>query len=148
MRVATHERVNATINRLTIGVTAKTGDLVLVREASSIRIREGCGNKLHHEKYTGPWTTKRVFVTGLSVKVELRGRRARKRTAATSALKPFTVRRPDLRHLMEDKFAQYAWEASYNDPRRTPTARPPPPSTYTRRTPGNDHSHRVPPLGA
>ena len=55
-------------------------------------------------------------MTGLSVEVELQDRRTRKRTFATSALKPFTVRPPDLRHSIEDKFAQYAWEADYNDP--------------------------------
>ena len=54
-------------------------------------------------------------MTGLSVEVELWGRKTRKRTVATSALKSFTVRSPDLRHSIEDKFAQYAWEADYND---------------------------------
>ena len=116
MRVAARERVNATISRSSIGVTAEAGDLVLVREASSTRSREGCGNKLHHEKYTGPWTIKRVLMTSLSVEVELRGRRSRKLAVATSALKPFTVRPLDLRHSMEDELAQYAWEVDYNDP--------------------------------
>ena len=92
MRVASRERVNATINRSSIGVTVTAGDLVLVREENSTRSREGCGNKLHHEKYTNPWTMKRVLVAGLIVEVELRGRRTRKRIVATSALKPFTVR--------------------------------------------------------
>ena len=55
-------------------------------------------------------------MTGLSVEVELRGRRTRKRTIVTSALNPFTVRPLDLRHSMEDEFAQNAWEADYNDP--------------------------------
>ena len=105
MRVAACERVNATINRSSIGVTAKAGDLGLVREASCTCSREGCGNELHHEKYTGPWTIKRVLQTGLSVEVELRGRRTRERTVATSVLKPFTVRLLDLRHSMEDKLA-------------------------------------------
>ena len=64
---------------------------MLVREADSTRRREGHGTKLHHEKYTGPWSITRVLMTGLSVEVELRGRKNRKRTVATSALKPFTV---------------------------------------------------------
>ena len=53
MRVATRERVNATMNRSLIGVTAKAGDLVLVREVSSTHSREECGSKPHHGKYTG-----------------------------------------------------------------------------------------------
>ena len=89
---------------------------MLVREADSTRGREGYGTKLHHEKYTGPWPITRVLMTGLSVEVELRGRKTRKRTVATSALKPFTVRPPDLRHSIEDEFAQYAWEADYSNP--------------------------------
>ena len=55
-------------------------------------------------------------MTGLGVEVEVRGRKTRKRTAATSALKPFTVPRPDLRHSIENEFAQDVWEADFNDP--------------------------------
>ena len=55
-------------------------------------------------------------MTGQSVEVELRGRKTRKRTVSTSTLEPFTVRPLDLRHSIEDEFAQYAWEADYNDP--------------------------------
>ena len=80
---------------------------MLVREARSTRSREGCETKLHHEKYTGPWTIKRVVLTGLSVEIELRDRKTQKRTVATSALKPFTVRPPDLRHSIEDECVQY-----------------------------------------
>ena len=58
MRVAARKRVNAIINRSPLGVTTKAGHLVLVRKASTTRSREGCGNKLHHEKYTGLWTIK------------------------------------------------------------------------------------------
>ena len=130
IRTAARERVNATINRSSTGVTAKVGDLVLVREADSTRSREGYGAKLHHEKYTGPWSITRVLMTGLSVEVELRGRKTRKRTVATSALKPFTVRPPDLRHTIEDEFAQYAWEADYSNP-PSHTARPPIPLLRT-----------------
>ena len=115
MRVAAHERINATIDRSSTGVTAKAGDLVLVREASCTRSREGCGKKPHHEKYIKPWTIKRVLQTGRRVEVELRGRKTRKRTVATSALKLFTVRPLYLRHSMEDKFTKHAWEAGYND---------------------------------
>ena len=130
IRTASRERVNATINRSSTGVTAEVGDLVLVREADSNRSREGYGTKLHHDKYTGPWSITRVLMTGLSVEVELRGRKTRKRTVATSALKPFTVRPPDLRHTIEDEFAQYAWEADYSNP-PSDTARPPIPLLRT-----------------
>ena len=125
MRVAAYKRVNATISCSSIGIMAKAGDLVLVREASSTCSREGCGNKVHHEKYTGPWTIK-VLQTGLSVEVELRVRRIRKRTVTTSSLKPFTVRPLGLRYWMVDKVVQYAWETDYNDPRHASTDRPPP----------------------
>ena len=54
IQVTARRRVNATINRSSIGVTAKAGDLVLVREASRTRSREGCGHKVQHEQYTGP----------------------------------------------------------------------------------------------
>ena len=64
MRVAARERVNATINRSSIGVTAKAGDLVLVREASSTRSRE-VQKQASPREYTGPWTIKRFFMTGL-----------------------------------------------------------------------------------
>ena len=40
IRVVARERINATKTRSSIGVTAKAGDLVLVREASSTRSRE------------------------------------------------------------------------------------------------------------
>ena len=89
MRVASRERVNVTINRALMGIMVKVGDLDLVREASSTRTREWCGNKLHPEKDTDPWTVKRVLQTGLSVEVEIQNRRTRKHTVATSALKPF-----------------------------------------------------------
>ena len=44
--------------------------------------------KLHDEKYLDPWTVKRVLEIGLGVEVEMQCRRTRKRTVATSALKP------------------------------------------------------------
>ena len=69
-------------------------------------------------------------MTGLSVEVELWGRKPRKRTVATSAIKPFTVRPPDLRHTIEDEFAQYDWEADYSNP-PSHTARPPIPLLRT-----------------
>ena len=72
-----------------VGVTAKSGGLVLVKEASSTRSREGCGNKLHDEKYADPWTVKRGLQIGLSVEVKMQGRRTQKRTVANSELKPF-----------------------------------------------------------
>ena len=123
IRTAARERVKATINRSSTGVTAKVGDLVLVREADSTRSREGYGTKLHHEKYTGPWSITRALMTGLSVEVELRGKKTRKCTVVTSALKPFTVRPPNLRHTIENEFAQYAWEVDYSNP-LSYTARP------------------------
>ena len=61
VRVVTRKRVNATKNRSLISVTVKVGSLVLVEEAGSTRNREGCVNKLHDEKYTDPWTVKRVL---------------------------------------------------------------------------------------
>ena len=137
IRTAARERVNATINRSSAGVTAKVGDLVLVRETDSTHTREGYGTQLNYEKYIGPWSITRVLITGLGVQVELRGRKTRKRTVATSALKPFTVRPPDLRHSIGDELAHYAWEADYSNPRRTQTD-PHSPAAYTRRTTGND----------
>ena len=89
MRVASRERVNANIKRASIGVMAKVDDLGLARKEGCTRSREGCGNKLHHEKYTGPWTVKRLLQTGLGVEVEMLDRRTRKRTVATSALRLF-----------------------------------------------------------
>ena len=61
VRVATRKRVNATKNHSSIGVAVKAGNLDLVEEAGSTRNREGCGNKLHDEKYTTPWTVKQVL---------------------------------------------------------------------------------------
>ena len=61
MRVATRKRVNTTKNRSSIGVAVKAGNLVLVEEAGSTHNREGCRNNLHDEKYTDPWTVKRVL---------------------------------------------------------------------------------------
>ena len=61
VRVAARKRAKATKTRSSIGVTVKAGNLVPVKEAGSTRNREGCGNKLHDEKYTVPWTVKRVL---------------------------------------------------------------------------------------
>ena len=63
VRVATRKRVKATKNRSSIGVTVKAGNLVIliVEEEGTTRNREGCGKKLHAEKYTDPWTGKRVL---------------------------------------------------------------------------------------
>ena len=91
MRVASRKRVNATVKHASIGVTAKVGELGLVREAGSTRSCEDCGNELYHEKYTDARTVKRVPQTGLSVEVEMKNRRTRKRTVATSALKSPTM---------------------------------------------------------
>ena len=88
-----------------------TGDLVLARESDSSLHRQGMGPKLVHEKWTGPWKVVEVVVEGLSVVIEMEGRATRSRTVSAALLRPFYTRRSDLRHPMEDKFAQRAWGA-------------------------------------
>ena len=58
MRVVSREQDNTTINRAPIGAKANVGYLGLVREAGCTRTREGYGNDLHPESYTGLRTVK------------------------------------------------------------------------------------------
>lgn len=52
-----------------------------------------------------------VLFEGLSVDIEMDSRATRYRTAYTASLKPFYTGPSDLRHPMEDEFAQVAWGA-------------------------------------
>ena len=68
-RIVAQERVSAGIAKPLAEVTARPGDLVLVKEAESTRRCSGRGGKLEHERWTGPWAVKRVLQEGLSVEV-------------------------------------------------------------------------------
>ena len=102
---------NAAIQRPSAGTRIAKGDLVLARESDSSIHRQGRRPKLIHEKWTGPWKVMGVVLEGLSVVIEMEGRATRSRTVSTASLKPFYTRPSDLRHPMEDKFAQLAWGA-------------------------------------
>ena len=102
---------NAAIQRPSAGTRVAKGDLVLARESDSSIHRQGRGPKLIHEKWTGPWKVMGVVLEGLSVVIEMEGRATRSRTVSTASLKPFYTRPSDLRHPMEDEFAQLAWGA-------------------------------------
>lgn len=49
-----------------------------------------------------------VVIEGLSVIIEMEGRAPRSRTVSATSLKPLYVRPADLRHPIEDEFAQVA----------------------------------------
>ena len=110
-REKARQRHNASIQRPSAGTRVATGDLVLARESDSSLHRQGMGPKLVHERWTGPWKVVEVVIEGLSVVIEMEGRTPRSRTVSTTSLKPFYVRPADLRHPMEDEFAQMAWGA-------------------------------------
>ena len=109
LRARSKAAANATISRPSPGITARKGDLVLVREAAASRHRDGRGRRLQHENYSGPWRVTRVLVTGLSVEVEMNARKHRTRTVAVADVKPFHLRPPALRHSLADEFAQHFW---------------------------------------
>ena len=88
------------------------GDLVLARESDSSLHRQGMGPKLVHEKWTDPWKVVEVLIEGLNAVMEMEGRAKRSRTVSTASLKPFYTRPSNLRHPMEDEFAQMAWRAN------------------------------------
>ena len=69
------------------------------------------GSKLAHGKWTGPWRVVEVVIEGLSVVIEMEGRTTRSRAASAASLKPFYMRPSDLRHPIEDEFAQMVWGA-------------------------------------
>ena len=112
---------NAVIQRPSAGTRAARGDLVLARESDSSLHWQGMGPKLVHEKWTGLWKVVDVVFEGLS------GHRdggPRSRTVSTCSLKPFYTRPSDLRHPMEDEFAQMAWGADLGLEQQSPTAAP------------------------
>lgn len=109
LRVSARLRANQSIERSSVGVVVSKGDLVLVRETSATRHRDSRGRKLQHDVYTGPWEVKEVPITGISVNVEMQGRKRRKRLVATSDVKRFYLRPPEIRHPLADEFAQFAW---------------------------------------
>ena len=123
-KVATRERENAKISRASPGVQAQTGNLVLVRESDSALYRRGRGDKLEHEKWTGPWRVKEVLQEGLMLEVEMQGRQLRRRKVSTAAVKPFYTRPENLRHPMADEFAQQAWTADLGLRQASVVARP------------------------
>lgn len=116
LKVASRARANAAISRPSAGVRAERGNLVLVRESDSNRHREGRGMKLQHEVYTGPWTVTDVLQTGLSVEVQMRGRKIRSRRVSTANIKPYHVRPPALRQPLADEFAVQGWGADFKRP--------------------------------
>ena len=67
------QKANASISRLSAGVSADRGDLVLVPTTSSLRHRDRRGMKVQHDLYTGLWTVVEVLERGLSVQVETQG---------------------------------------------------------------------------
>ena len=100
------------------------GDLVPVRESDSTLYKEGRGPKLVHEKWTGPWRVIEILQPGLSMTVKMQGRKERVRRVAAASVKPFYERPRDLRHPLENEFAQKAWRADLGHPSE-PTAKTP-----------------------
>ena len=123
-KVAARERENAKIGRTSPGTLAQVGDLVLVRESDSTLYRRGRGDKLEHEKWTGPWKVKKVLQEGLMLEVEMQGRQLRHRTVSAASVKPFHTRPEYLRHPMTDEFAQQAWTADLGLRQASVAARP------------------------
>ena len=64
------------------------------------------------------------MIEGLSVILEVEGRTTRSRTVSDASLKPFYTRPSDLRHAMEDQFAQVAWGADLGLGGHSTTAAP------------------------
>ena len=88
------------------------GGIILARKSDSSRHRHGMGLKLVHEKWTGSWRVVEVVIEGLNVVIEMEGRATRSRTDHSPSLKPFYTRPSDIRHPMEETFAQMAWGAN------------------------------------
>ena len=63
------------------------------------------------DHYTAPWKIEKVILPGQSVEVTLNGRRVRRRVVSTSHVKPFYLRKAELRHDFEDEFSHVAWGA-------------------------------------
>ena len=85
----------------------------MVREADSTLHREDRGPKLVHEKWTGPWQVTEIIQPGLSMVVRMQGRGERVRRVSAASVKTFHVRPGELRHRLEDEFAQQAWRADF-----------------------------------
>ena len=108
-RVKTREHRNADIRRPWSGVRPVEGDLVLARESESSLFRQAMRPTLVPEKWTGPWKV----VKGSSAIIETEGRKTRTRTVSMVSHKPFSRRSSDLRHPIEDDFAQIVWIADF-----------------------------------
>ena len=55
------------MKKRSVGVEAKVGTQLLVREAENKLYREGVGMSLVHEQWTGPWTVTGIPVPGVSL---------------------------------------------------------------------------------
>ena len=112
-KVNTRLKPNNKITRESAGNVAHTGDLVLVKESSSNIERNGSGDKLEHERRTGPWRITKVLNAGLIIEVVMEGRSTRTRHIFPGGFKPFHVRLPDLRHPLADELVQFTWSADF-----------------------------------
>lgn len=122
--MAAREKGNARIARVSAGVQAQPGNLVLVRKAGNALHRNDRGDKLEHERRTGSWEMKKVLQEGLSVEVEMQGRHPRHRRVSTALIKPFLRRPDDLRHPIAVKFAQQIRTADLGLPQSSIVAKP------------------------
>ena len=89
------------------GAKPRVGDKVLVRESSSTLYHDGVHPKLPPGHFTGPWSVERVVREGLSFIARLHGRKVRQRTVSATEMIPFHSRPKEIRHELEDEFAQF-----------------------------------------
>ena len=66
-----------------------------------------------YEKLTGSWKVVKIVFKGFSAVIEMERRKTRTRTVSMASLKPLCRRPSDLRHPMEDEFAQIAWGTDF-----------------------------------
>lgn len=73
---------------------------------------------LEHKRWIGPWKVRTLPRRGFLVEVEIEGGKPHIRRVATSAVKLFCVRPPDLGHPVIEESAQYICEPTVVCPER------------------------------
>ena len=66
-----------------------------------------------HEKLTGSWKVVKIVFKGFRAVIEMERRKTRTRTVFMASPKPLYRRPSDMRHSIEDKFAQIALGADF-----------------------------------
>ena len=95
-KVKSRQKTNNRMTMESAWAVAHTDDLVLVKESSSNTYRNGRGDKLEHERWTGPWKVNNFLNAGLIIKVAMKGRSTQTRHISSEGIKPFHARPPDL----------------------------------------------------